>query len=222
MALTFPRAFVDLEVPVSGVTSLKRFQAAAFDGDGGLGSVDVAPPVWSHQYSITAQGRDAIAKWRAFFASLRGGMRTFQGVPIRDGRKFYRWPLSRPTGFSGLTVDSSAWDGTGALTDIGESRDEITIGSLPNGLVLSYGDFISFSDGSVNLLHMILEGGTVALNSVTVTVEPTIRADISVSPAISIDFEHPYCTSYIAGEISETPNDLVSSTFSFTAYQKPR
>lgn len=222
MSLTFPRAFPTLCTPVTGVTSLKRFQVSAFDGDGGLGSVDIAPPIWTTQYSITAKGRDEIAKWRAFFASLRGGMRTFQGVPIRDGRKFYRWPLSRPTGFSGLIVDSSAWDGTGLLSDIGDDRDSITIGSLPNGLVLSYGDFISFSDGSVNLLHMILEGGTVSLNSVTVTVEPTIRADITVSPAIEVDFEYPYCTSYIAGEISETPNDLVSSTFSFTAYQKPR
>jgi hypothetical protein len=223
MSLSFPRAFIDLCTPVSGVTDLKRFQASAFDGDGGIGSVDLAPAVWRSQYNITARGREAIGQWRAWFSSLRGGMRSFQGIPIRDGRKLYRWPLTRPRGFDGLTVSGSPWAGSGTLTAIGAGKDTITLGDMPNGLVLSPGDFLSFSDGTVNHLHMILEGGTVSSNSISLTVEPTIRQDVDadVSPAITCQFERPWCDMYIAGEVSES-GDMAVTTFSFTAYQKPR
>lgn len=219
MTISYPRDFVDLTVPVSGVTDLKRFQTTTFDGDGGIAAVDVAPAIQRGQYSITARGRDAIAQWRSFFSSLRGGMRTFKGVPIRDGRKLYRWPLSCPRGFSGLTVSSSPWGGSGNLSAIGTGRDVITIDQMPNGLVLSPGDYLSFPVGSVNHLHMILEGGTVSTNSVTVTVEPVVRQDAATG--VAVDFQYPWCDMYIAGEVSES-GDMTATTFSFTAYQKPR
>jgi len=223
MSLVFPRSFPDYCTPVSGVTDLKRFQAASFDGDGGIGSVDIAPAIHRSQYNITARGREAIATWRAWFQSLRGGARSFQGIPIRDGRKLYRWPLTRPRGFDGLTVSSAPWTGFGTLTGIGTGKDTITLGDMPNGLVLSPGDYLSFPSGSVNHLHMILEGGTVSSNSVSLTVEPTIRQDVDadISPAIACQFERPFCDMYIAGEVSES-GDMAVTTFSFTAYQKPR
>jgi len=217
--ITYPRAFPDLSVPVSGFTDLKRFQSSAFDGEGGIGSVDLAPAIVRSQYSITARGRDAIAEWRAFFASLRGGQRSFKGIPIRDGRKFYRWPLTRPRGFDGLTVSSSQWGGSGNLSAIGTGRDTITINAMPNGLVLSPGDYLSFPIGSVNQLHMILEGGTVSTNAITVTVEPVVRQDAATGVAVL--FERPFCDMFIVGEVSES-GDMTATTFSFTAYQKPR
>jgi hypothetical protein len=223
MAISFPREFPDFSVPVSGVTDLKRFQTASFDGDGGIGSVDIAPAIHRTQYNITARGREAIAEWRAWAASLRGGMRTFKGIPIRDGRKLYRWPLTRPRGFDGLTVSGSPWTGSGTLTAIGTGKDTITLGDMPNGLVLSPGDYLSFPSGSVNHLHMILEGGTVSTNSISLTVEPTIRQDVDadISPAIEVSFEYPWCDCYIAGEVSES-GSMTAMTFSFQAYQKPR
>lgn len=220
MAISFPRALPSMCSPVSGSTPLKRFQTAAFDGDSGLGSVDIAPAIWSGQYNFVARGRQEVATWQAWVASLRGGMRTFKGIPIRDGRKLYRWPLSRPRGFDGLTVSASPWTGFGTLTDIGASRDTITISAMPNGLVLSPGDYVSFPVGSVNHLHMILEGGTVSGNAVTVTVEPIIRPDVTASSQ-AVQFEYPWCTSYIAGEVSES-GTMAAMTFSFQSYQKPR
>jgi hypothetical protein len=70
---------------------------------------------------------------------------------------------------------------------------------------------------------MILEGGTVSTNSISLTVEPTIRQDVDadISPAIEVSFERPWCDMYIAGEVSES-GDMAVTTFSFTAYQKPR
>jgi hypothetical protein len=219
MALSFPRAFPDLTVPVSGVTTVRRFQVSSQDGDGSLSSIDIAPATIESQYNITARGRDEVATWKAWFASLRGGARSFQGVPIRDGRKLYRWPLSRPRGFDGLTVSSSPWGGSGNLSAIGTGKDTITIDEMPNGLVLSAGDFISYAFGGVNRLHMIIEGGTVETNSVTVTVEPTIRQDVSLDSAISVAFESPYCDALIAGAVAES-GDMTSTVFSFTAYAK--
>jgi hypothetical protein len=217
--ITYPRALPDLCVPVTGYTDLKRFQTTAFDGEGGIGSVDVAPAIVRSQYNITARGREAIATWRSWFASLRGGQRSFKGIPIRDGRKLYRWPLTRPRGFDGLTVSSSPWGGSGNLSAIGTGRDTITIDQMPNGLVLSPGDYLSFPIGSVNQLHMILEGGTVSGNAVTVTVEPVVRQDATT--AVAVLFEYPFCDSFIVGEVSES-GDMTATTFSFTAYQKPR
>lgn len=219
MAISFPRPFPDLCTPVSGSTPLKRFQTSSFDGDGGLGAVDIAPPIRMGTYSFTARGRAQIAQWQAWAASLRGGMRTFKGIPIRDGRKLYRWPLSRPRGFDGLTVSGSPWAGFGNLSAIGDNRDTVTIDEMPNGLVLSPGDFISFPVGSVQHLHQILEGGTVSGNSVTVTVEPVVRPDATTGK--SVTFEYPWFDAYLAGEVSES-GDMTAMTFSFTAYQKPR
>lgn len=219
MTLSFPAPFPDLCAPVTGSTPLKRFQVSAFDGDGGQGSADVAPAIRMGQYSFTARGRAAVAQWQAWAASLRGGMRTFKGIPIRDGRKLYRWPLTRPQGFSGLTVSSSPWSGSGNLSAIADAKDQITINAMPNGLVLSPGDFVSFPVGSVNHLHMILDGGTVSGNSVTVMVEPVVRPDAVTSVAVA--FESPWCDCYLAGDVSESGN-MTAMTFSFTAYQKPR
>lgn len=221
MSLVFPRAFPDLCVPVTGVTSVRRFQVSSANGDGGLSSIDIAPATIESQYNILARGRDAVAQWKAWFTSLRGGARSFRGIPIRDGRKLYRWPLTRPRGFDGLTVSSAPWTGFGTLTAIGTGKDTITLGDMPNGLVLSYGDWISYSFGGVNRLHMVVEGATVSGNSVTVTVEPTIRQDVDagISPAITIDFEYPYADMIVAGAVSES-GDMTATTFSFTAYAK--
>lgn len=219
MAIAFPRALPNLCAPVTGATVVKRFQTSAFDGEGGLGSVDIAPAIISSQYNFTARGRQEVAEWQAWAASLRGGMRTFKGIPIRDGRKLYRWPLSRPQGFDGLTVSSSPWSGSGNLSAIGTGRDTITIDQMPNGLVLSPGDYLSFPVGSVNHLHMILEGGTVSTNAVTVTVEPVVRQDATTGVAVLC--EYPFCDMYIAGEVSES-GSMTAMTFSFQAYQKPR
>jgi hypothetical protein len=90
---------------------------------------------------------------------------------------------------------------------------------MPNGLVLSPGDYLSFPIGSVNQLHMILEGGTVSTNAITVTVEPVVRQDAATGVAVL--FEYPFCDSFIVGEVSEA-GDMTATTFSFTAYQKPR
>lgn len=223
MTLTFPRAIPDLCAPVTGITDIQRFQVSSQNGEGGLSSIDVAPAIVRSQYTITALGRDAVAQWKAFFASLRGGARSFQGVPIRDGVRFYKWPLSRPKGFTGLLVSGSQWDGTGNLTAIGDGKDTISLNGLPNGLVLSYGDWISYSFGGVNRLHMVLEGGTVATNAITLTVEPIIRQDVDAdtSPAISVQFANPYADMTVSGQVSES-GTKTATTFSFLAYAKLR
>lgn len=223
MAISFPRDFPSLCSPVSGSTPLKRFQTSAFDGDGGLGSADIAPAIRMGTYSFTARGRAEVAEWQAWAASLRGGMRTFKGIPIRDGRKLYRWPLAHPRGFAELTYSGSPWGGSGNLSAIGEQRDIVTINQLPNGMILSVGDFISLPVGSVNHLHQILEGGTVSGNAITVTVEPTVRPDVEIDDEdpTAVRFEYPFCEMYLAGDVSES-GDMTAMTFSFTAYQKPR
>lgn len=221
MSLTFPRSFPDLCVPVSGVTDIQRSQLSSRNGEGGLSNIDVAPAVIRSDYSITARGRDAVAQWKAFFASLRGAARSFKGVPIRDGVKFYRWPLSRPRGFTGLLVSGVQWDGTGNVTDIGAGKDTISLDGMPNGLVLSYGDWISYVFGGVSRMHMVLEGGTVSGNAVTLTVEPVIRQDVTLDDPVTVQFESPYADMTVSGQVSES-GTKTATTFSFLAYAKLR
>lgn len=217
MTITFPRDFPASISSVSGQTTLKRNQTVALTGDG-PDVAEIAPPIWKGEYTIIVKGRAAIAEMAAWFTSLRGGLRTFKGIPVRAGLKLYRWPLMHPRGFTGLMLLGVQWNGLGKLSAIGAQRDTITINGIPNGVTLSIGDFVSFAIGSRQHLFKILEGGTSATNAVTVTVEPTVRPDAVTNG--DVRFEYPYCDMVISGDYTFPENDFTQATASFQALQK--
>lgn len=213
MAITFPRAF-PVCAPIQGTPFVPTYQQSKSMSAGGSPQVaDIGPMYWTCEFVLQTMTRSATSEWEAWLQSLRGGLRQFRAVPPR-----HRWPLSCPRGFAGLIYSGSQWDGTGNLSSIGVGRDTVTINEVPNAFSLSVGDFFSFSDGTRNHIHRIVEGGTSSGGVVTVSIEPVIRPGITAGRLI--EFEAPWCPMVL----SDDPSISLSvnghhGTFSFKGVQ---
>lgn len=188
-------------------------QSHALTG-GGPNAVDLAPVLWRGAWTIDVITREDAGIWSAWLASLRGGLKTFKGVPPKR-----RWPLKYPRGFGGLNVagGGGAFSGAGNLSAIGVNRDTITVNQLPAGLILNPGDFVSIVVGTRQHLHMIVEGGVSSgAGAVTVTVEPTIRPNAVTGVAALL--EAPYCEMGLSGDW-QMVRDIARVTFSFKSLQ---
>ena len=214
--ITFPRAFPSLCVAVKGETEPVPMQSFALTGAAQPNVIGLGPTRWETDAAVEVIGRDQIQIWDAWKNSLEGGLRTFQGVPVRGGR-FYRWPLTRPTGFSGLTVSGSPWDGTGNLSVIGSGKDTITVNQMPNGLVLSVGDYLAFNVGSKRHLHQITEGATVSSNAATVGVYPIVSQAAVTS--VEVFFESPWCHMVMMSLPKMSKDEKSRATLTFKAQQ---
>ncbi|NOU05295.1 MAG: hypothetical protein HOO99_03850 [Hyphomicrobiaceae bacterium] len=71
------------------------------------------------------------------------------------------------------------------------AADEITISSLPNGLTLTPGDWLSFPVGARQRLFKVIEGGVASGGQVNVTVEPSRPPD--AVNGVPVRLEEPYC-----------------------------
>lgn len=209
MAITFPR-----DIPSCAAFASHRFepryqQAEAMTGGGSPQAADVGPAMWVATYEVNAITRPATAEWEAWLHSLRGRLRSFKGRPPG-----HRWLMSYPRGYAGLTVSGSPWSGLGTLSAIGAQRDTITIGGIPNGLVVLAGDYASFAIGSRHHLYRAVEGGVATSNSVTITIEPIVRPDAVTGG--SVRFVEPYCDMVLDGapQISGSNHKRASISFS--------
>lgn len=213
MAITYPRALPTCYgLQASPMVPMYQ-QTYALSAGGSPQAADVGPMVWTCDYVAEAVSRASVVEWEAWLHSLRGRLRQFRGIVPR-----HKWPISRPTGFTGLLYSASQWDGTGNLSVIGANRDTVTIDEMPDGLVLSAGDWFSFSDGTRNHLHRIIEGGTTAAGAVALTIEPVIRPGITTGKEVF--FEAPWCPMVLMDEpsISKTANGH-RATISFKGVQ---
>lgn len=157
--------------------------------------VDIGPVTWACEFRVETMTRVSTGVWEAWLHSLRGGLRQFRGVPPR-----HRWPMSRPSGFAGLLYAGSQWSGSANLAVIASSRDSVTVNQVPNGLLIQPGDFFSFSDGTRNHLHRVVEGGTSSSNQVVLGVEPIVRP--GVVTGVQVAFEAPWCPMVLADDPS--------------------
>lgn len=210
MAITFPR---DLPYePTERSPFMPAYQqTVSLTGGGSVNAADVGPMMWRCEFAANMGDRDRFETWVAWLNSLRGSIRTFRGRP--PGR---RYPLAYPKGFAGVLYLGSQWSGSGNLAVIGASRDTVTINQLPNGLVLRPGDWFSFAGPTRQHLHRIIEGGTSSGSAISLTVEPTIRPDITTTRSVRLDT--PYCDMVLESDFTATRNGLGGS-ISFSGIQ---
>lgn len=215
MTITYPRDML-LCTQWQGPEFVLEYAYTRALAGGGLPQVaEVAPALWVGKWRTTQMGRDNISNWRAWLRSLRGGLRTFKAVP-----PFYRWPRLHPRGFAGMLYSGSPWTGTGNLSNIAALRDQITINTIPNGLVMAPGDYVSIVVGARQHLHQVIEGGTSSGNLVTLTVEPTIRP--GAVTGVTVLFEYPYCEMALRGTPNEPQDNRILGQFSFDGVQVAR
>lgn len=214
MALSFPRPIpFDACFTDPGSFTLQYQQSRAITGGGSPNVANLGPAMWHGEYSTRVLTRADFEEWHAWLLSLRGGMRTFKGRPPRR-----KWPMAYPTGFAGLEVASAAFTGSGNLKAIAETRDSITVESLPVGFVLQLGDYLSLPVGTVQALHKVTEAGIAgAGGEVTVGIEPTARADAEADVAVL--FGAPWCTMRLSADPSIQADPVKGGTISFEGLQ---
>lgn len=217
MALTYP---LDLLLGFPGMTT--RFepvyvQEISATRGGSQNSADLGPALWEADVQSRLLKPSALRTWKARLASLENGAKTFKGYDLTAC-----YPLAYPRGSwpTGL-----AFDGSGYLAAVNTSNyQQLKVGGLPVGYVISEGDYISFAYGSYRALHQAMESVTADGTGVTpyVEVRPAIRASafLAASPVPDVDLIKPHATMILVpGSVSAQASLDGSGTVSFSARQ---
>lgn len=196
MPITYPR---DMPCPTPGAVTFApmRHVARAVSGYSVPQVAELAPMQWRGLWSF--QVREAqFAEWAAWLASLRGGLKTFKGRPRR------KWPRAYPRGFGGMTkATGGAFGGSGVVSTISPTRDDVTLTGLPSLFVLQPNDYFSVPAGTRQHLHRVIAGGTASAGGLlTVTCEPPLRPNVVVGAPALLDA--PWCDMVLAAEPSES------------------
>lgn len=213
MTITFPRDFPSFCFTGACPFHLVPIQAGNLSGTGSASAVGLAPSYFEGQWLLETSDRETFGLWEAWLDTLRGSIRAFKGVPGR-----HRWPLKHPRGFAGMTFLGNPWTGIGNLSVIGAGRDAVTINQIPNGVMLSPGDFFSIPGASRQRIHRVTAGGTSASNQVAISCEPPIVPGVLVG--VPVRLASPYCEMTLV-EKSVTPRDRGrGGTISFKGQQQ--
>ncbi len=192
------------------VDGIHPFETASFDiaytqakapTRGALKQVaNLGPDLWVMAFQSHVLEMDQALQYQSWLNSLRGGARQFKAWhPLLEFPQAYS-----ETGWSEL----SGFSGSGTLTDIASSRDEIDIADLPVGFELRVGDMLSIAFGTASsTLHRVMEDATAdGSGEVTLTVEPIIPLAVSVdSPGQAVLFERPYCIAVVDADTIQGP-----------------
>lgn len=196
MTIVFPRP-----MPSSGVAQqefdIQRVDFAAPTADGRVGGVQGGFPLWIATWTLGRISRVRGDEWTAWLDSLRGAQKRFLG---RDFSRPY--PLAYlENGFAGMTrAGGGAF--TGAATSWSQSIDgnggaRLTLNGLPNGLVLSWGDYVGLkwdANGSMagaydrRTMARVVDPATAAVSgTVTVGIEPPIPPWVNAGAVAHLD-----------------------------------
>ncbi len=188
MAMTYPLAladFMDLLRVVDARLELERPQQFNSLRGGELLAAELAPPYWHGQISLAPMPSRDADQVAARLEALGVPGRAFEIChPHRIG------PRADPLG--------AALAGHSPVIEVAPVQaDQITIGGLPSGYVLSPGDFLAFDydpgTGSRRALHRLVEGGAASGTSAhggykagPLEVAPYIRPGAAAGASITL------------------------------------
>lgn len=212
MALVFPRDFpAHLFRDVS--FDVKRFVFANSLHGGQTQVREAAEPRWMLSVSTVELNREMAQPWTSWAASMRGGMKTFHAYHPEK-----QYPLNYRTGWGGLTVGGSPFNGTGDVTALTAST--VALALLPANFALRAGDMIGLVEGANRGLYEIVEDMTASGAGVgTVTVEPNILTSIFTAAAVAY-FYRPTCIMNLIADSFAAPRSSRPQPVSFSAMQK--
>jgi hypothetical protein len=173
MAISFPRTIPD-ELPIVGLSFFAdpMMELTPLRSGRKL-SVELGPTLWRGRWraeGLTRREYGVVAAWYDTLLSSE----TFLGF---DKRREY--PIAYSTGWGGLTVGGSPFDGTATLSTVAENSREVDLGDLPAGFELTPGDYLAFdygADASSRALHRVVAAATASGGGdVTVEVRPPVR-----------------------------------------------
>lgn len=186
MAISYPRllpSFVEAvrcDMRLITVTSRTRTLGGA------VVATELAPPFWSFEIETPALRLDNKAALKAWWDSLRGGLKTFlaydmsQPIPLSYDSEAQVTALTR-------AVVGGAFDGTFEITTIdssGTALKSVNAVALraPASFALQAGDYISIIQSSRYSLHRIVNNVTSNANG---NFSTAVNDDILIEPALS-------------------------------------
>jgi len=191
--LTFPRDFLE-PLPFQKATVEPVYGTTRSPTRGALQqAASIAADYWEGHFETYPMREADAEEWKAWLASLRGGLRTFRmWDPVREFARAY------PQGYAALTRHGggSFADGTATLTAIGGSRDTVTLATLPSTFVLLPGDRISIPfQTTKRCLVRVVEGATASAGTATVGVEPVLP--LAVAADVTVDLKRAHCVAVV-------------------------
>jgi hypothetical protein len=186
---------------ISGVTfALQRMQARNPVRDGGHQGVDMGESFWTAQIDTTALTRAQSGEYAAWFAKLRGTLRTAYIYDAERPRPINYHSTAQATtarigvttrkiGLSATRIARSpfAW-GSPWVSAVDRATALIILNGCSPLAVFSPGDYLAWDDGPTRRLHMIVDGYVANSGGVArLTVEPPPPETVSASlPVVAI------------------------------------
>ncbi|PYE89574.1 hypothetical protein [Phyllobacterium leguminum] len=182
MAIIFPLSIAALadKLPIESVDwKLMEQQELSGLGSGEVLAADLGPRLWEAQAQLGQTYNDDAAELQALFETLDGAINPFY---LYDPRKPF--PRSDPTGaILGATKPK--------ISSIGSNMKSMSLEALPDGYVLSVGDYLAFDYGTNPVrraLHRICEAATANSSGVTPVFEvrPHVRPGATVGTEVML------------------------------------
>jgi len=201
MALTFPLALPNLAdlLPLESTPwNLAQYQEYSGLGTGEGLAHDLGPPLWEAECSTGPMYHDDAYAVQARLNALIGSVQTFMlHNPAKPGPRMDQNGTILATGAGGpsLLLDfinddafAVASSSSPVIGSIAANRKEVTISGLPNGYVLSGGDFfqVNYGAGRVALIQIVVSKTAVGGVASMVEVTPHLRPGINAGSAITL------------------------------------
>ncbi|HTV69333.1 MAG TPA: hypothetical protein VMF90_12420 [Rhizobiaceae bacterium] len=185
MALTYPLDFL-LDFPGwSTRFELMRRQEQSRQADGITLVKDMGDPLWIASYQSRTLFPNELDRWRATLQALENGLQQFKGRPLSRC-----YPILYP---NGTWPTGGGFDGTNASLDfVGANRSLIRVEDLPEGFVLSVGDYLQIGDAD---LHQVVEQATSNSSNLTAIfqVTPHMWPGVVAGDAVAVSVKQPFC-----------------------------
>lgn len=217
MALSFPASLPSLadKLDIRSVEwQLRRYDELSGLGSGEMLAAQLAPPRWSGSVSLVAMTHAKAAEVQALFEALDGPMNSFYLYAPQK-----QFPVMDPDG-SILGTD------TPTIHTIGVNNRSLRLQGLPEGYVLSVGDFLSFSYGENperRAFHRVVERVVASSSGVT----PLFEMRPHLRPGVAVDL--PVALVRPAAKVFVVPDSFTPGTasaawtegMSFQVMQRP-
>lgn len=103
MAITYPRTLPDVAKFTKAAFNIERIVERTSFRDGSQQRVEIGMPMWKVQYTTRPLDRDEVDELKAWWDSLRGGLKTFYAYPAERP-----YPVNYPNGFTDLEATATA------------------------------------------------------------------------------------------------------------------
>lgn len=182
-------------------TSVSRY------GKRAISFVETSDPFWQVAMRVVALSNADRQKLEAFISRCRDGMVTVLYTPKH---------VCLPQAYWGNPTAPAILD-TGVLASI--SGNQLTVNSVTNGLKLTEGDLIGFSQGDYNTIVRVVQDATAAGGVITIKAEPFLPSYITAGATVV--FKNPVMNMRLVPDSYDCPDDF-RPTATFTLIEVPR